>query len=333
VPIRGICLNGDVGYLGGSLARLEEELATCQACGFDGIELSIDGLDVMIGGRLVPRLVDRVRAVTERFDLIYTVHDPGRLNLAFPGARRNGAPDLAMEKTVLAGCLEFCAAIGAGVLVYHSGLMGLHEAAVGMGPLPGEAALEAARAQEVAALRELMPLAAERGVVVGMENRDPHLWELAVLRQAGRSPDDLLTYHPGLSIPEVVRQVAAVDHPNLGMTLDLGHLYLAANHCGFDFLTAVGQAAPYVRHIHMHDNLGRLDSGYGGIAATMPFGEADLHMPPGWGTIPLAAALAQMPGFNGLCILEIQPRWADHRAEALAAARQLFATAPDSLQM
>lgn len=70
--------------------------------------------------------------------------------------------------------------------------------------------------------------------------------------------------------------------------------------------------------------------GYGGIAATMPFGEADLHMPPGWGTIPLAAALAQMPGFIGLCILEIQPRWADHRAEALAAARQLFATAPDS---
>jgi sugar phosphate isomerase/epimerase len=181
----------------------------------------------------------------------------------------------------------------------------------------------------VAALHELMPLAAERGVVVGMENRDPHLWELAVLRREGRPAEELPIYHPGMLIPEVVRQVRAVDHPNLGMTLDLGHLYLAANQCGFDFLTAVGQAAPHVRHIHMHDNLGRLDTGLDEIAARLPFGEADLHMPPGWGTIPLAGALAQMPGFNGLCILEIQPRWADHRAEALATARALFAAAPD----
>ncbi len=330
MQVRGICLNGDVEYLGGSLARLEEELAACQAAGFDGIELSIDGLDVMIGGRLVPRLVDRVRAVTERFDLAYTVHDPGRLNLAFPTARANGAPDLAMEKAVLAGCLEFCEAIGAGVLVYHSGLIGLYEAAAGIGPLPDEAALAAARAQEVAALRELMPLAARHGVVVGMENRDPHLWELAVLRQAGRAPDELLTYHPGLSIPEVVRQVTQVNHPNLGMTLDLGHLFLSAQHCGFDFLTAVGPAAPPVRHLHLHDNLGRLDSGFGQISARMPFGEADLHMPPGWGTIPLAAALAHLPGFDGFCVLEIQPRWAEHRAEALAAARDLFAAAPNS---
>jgi sugar phosphate isomerase/epimerase len=332
MPVRGICLNGDVDYLGGSLARLEEELAACQAAGFDGIELSIDGLDVMVGGRLVPRLVDRVRAVTERFDLIYTVHDPGRLNLAFPGARSNGAPDLAMEKAVFAGCLEFCAAIGAGVLVYHSGLIGLHEVALGIGPLPDEAALEVARAREVAALRELMPLAAERGVVVGMENRDPHLWELAVLRRAGRPPDDLLTYHPGLSIPEVARQVTAVDHPCLGMTLDLGHLYLAAKQCGFDFLTAVGQAAPYVRHLHLHDNLGRLDCGFDQVQARMPFGEADLHMPPGWGTIPLAAALAQMPAFDGVCVLEMQPRWAEHRAEAVAAARDLFASVPNTSQ-
>lgn len=329
--IRGICLNGDVGYLGGSLARLEELLAACQACGFDGVELSIDGLDVMIGGRLVPRLVDRVLAVVERYNLLYTIHDPGRLNLAFPAAGRNGAPDLEMEKAVFAGCLEFCAAVGAGVLVYHSGLIGLRQAAVAGELLPDEAALAAARAQEAAALGELMPLAAAHGVVVGMENRDPHLWELAVLRRAGRSPDELLTYHPGLSIAEVVRQVRAVDHPNLGMTLDLGHLYLAANLCGSDFLAAVAEAAPYVRHLHLHDNLGRLDCGYDKIQDRMPYGEADLHMPPGWGTIPLAGALAELAGhLDGVCVLEIQPRWWDLNSETLAATRQLFAEAPDA---
>ncbi len=91
--------------------------------------------------------------------------------------------------------------------------------------------------------------------MVGMENRDPHLWELAVLHRAGRPAEELSCYHPGLLVPEIVRQIAAVGHPNLGMTLDLGHLYIAANVCGFDYLTAVEEAAPYVRHIHMHDNL------------------------------------------------------------------------------
>ena len=52
VHVRGFCLNGDVTYIGGSLSRLEAELAACRDGGFDGIELSIDGLDVMIGGRL-----------------------------------------------------------------------------------------------------------------------------------------------------------------------------------------------------------------------------------------------------------------------------------------
>ena len=46
----------------------------------------------------------------------------------------------------------------------------------------------------------------------------------------------------------------------------------------------------------------------------------------------LAVALAQMPGFDGLCVLEIEPRWADHRAAALAAARDLFAATSGSVQ-
>ncbi len=50
-------------------------------------------------------------------------------------------------------------------------------------------------------------------------------------------------------IPILVQQIEAVDHPNLGLTLDFAHLYVAANACGFDYLDAVRQAAPYVRHL------------------------------------------------------------------------------------
>ena len=74
--ITGISINGDATHLGGSLAQLEKDLAFFQRCGFDGVELSSHGLDVVIGGRLWQSQVDGVQAITERFDFVYTVHAP-----------------------------------------------------------------------------------------------------------------------------------------------------------------------------------------------------------------------------------------------------------------
>ncbi|MCL7454996.1 MAG: sugar phosphate isomerase/epimerase [Anaerolineae bacterium] len=322
--IKGICINADVDRLGGSLVRLEEDLDYFQECGFDGVELAADGLDVVLGGRLNRSQVDRVRAITGRYPFAYTVHPPGRLNLAFPQRGAGGVSDLVLEKDVFAACLEFCAAVGAGVMVYHSGLIGLYEYAFGLGALPGPEELEAARSQEVAALRELMPLAVELGVVVGMENRDPHPWELAVLRRAGQPDDALVTYHAGLTVPALLRQVTEVGHPQLGLTLDLGHLYLAAGQCGFDYLDGVRQAAPYVRHLHAHDNFGRLGWVHTGLHSRLPYGDGDTHLPPGWGRIPHLESLAALDGYEGLYVLEILPRFRAHLAQALESTRQLI---------
>ena len=66
--IAGICINADGDHLGGSLAQLEADLTLFRQSGFDGVELSIPGLDVVSGGRLQRSQVDRVRAITERFD-------------------------------------------------------------------------------------------------------------------------------------------------------------------------------------------------------------------------------------------------------------------------
>jgi sugar phosphate isomerase/epimerase len=323
MDITGICINGDAVHFGGSLKHLVEDLTYFQQCGFDGVEISVDGLDAIIGGRLELSRVDRIRAITEQFDFVYTVHSPGRMNLAFPPQRLSGAPDIVLEKAVFQACLDFCAAIGAGVMVYHSGLIALHEFAHGLRPLPDEGTLEAGRSREVSALGELVPQAAERGVIVAMENRDPHPWEIAALLRAGHSPDHLLTYHSGMSIPHLVRQVNEVNHPNLGLTLDLGHLLLAANVCGFDYLEAILQAAPYVRHIHGHDNFGRLGSVFDGLHERIPYGDGDLHLPVGWGTIPHLESLAQLDGYDGLYVLEIRPRFWEHLPEALRTARDL----------
>ena len=311
--------------MGGSLAQLADDLAFFQSCGFDGVELSAHGLDVVVHGRLQQRQVERVQAITKRFDLVYTVHAPNRLNLAFPQRGPGGTPELALEQDVFAACLDFSAAIGAKVMVYHSGLIALHEATFGLAALPDDETLERARQQEVSALRDLMPLATERGVVVAMENRDPHPWEVATLLRAGVPADQLLKYHAGLSITNLVRQVTEVNHPNLGLTLDFAHLFIAANHCGVGYLEAIQQAAPYVRHLHGNDNFGRLGGTFDDLAERIPYGDGDLHLPPGWGAIPHVEALTQLPDYKGLYVLEIRPRFREHLSEALEMMRHIIA--------
>jgi sugar phosphate isomerase/epimerase len=322
--IAGIGINGNTDDPRGRLSPLEDHLDYVVSCGFDVAELMITCFDVIIGGRLRQQRVDQVQAITERFDLAYTVHAPLRLNLAFPQSWPGYSTELSQEKDVFVACLDFCAAIGASVLVYHSGLIALHQTAFGLSPLPDDAVLEQARAQEVTSLQELLPLAAERGVLVAMENRDPHLWEVATLMRNGLSPDQLLTYHAGMSIPALVRQVQAVNHPNFGLTLDFGHLFLTANYCRFDYLEAIREAAPYVRHLHSSDNFGRLGGVFSELRKRIPYGDGDVHIPPGWGEIPHREALAQLPDYDGFYILELNARCQPYFPEALETVRQLI---------
>ena len=317
--ITHIGINGDGGRLGGSVATLSTDLAWFQQCGYSCVELSSTGLDVILNGRIFQPQLDRVRAVTETFPLTYTLHPPNRLNLAH-------GSDLALDKANFAANLEVCAALGCGVMVYHSGLIALERVRLGLVDLPTADELAGAAQQEVEALQELMPYAAELGVTVAMENRDPHSWEVGLLRQLGRDPSELATFHGGMLVPRIVEQVDAVDHPNLGICLDLAHLFLATNQLGIDYLEAVGQASPHLRHIHANDNFGRLDDAYDDLGQRNPYGEGDLHLPPGWGSIPLAEALRQLPDYAGILILELRPRYRDRLTEALETMRGIIAS-------
>ncbi|MCP4405686.1 MAG: sugar phosphate isomerase/epimerase [bacterium] len=324
--ITGISINTDEGRLQGSASRLQGELEFFQSCGFDGVELSIHALDVLVNGKLRQPHLDKIRAVTSKFSFLYTVHAPNRLNFAFP-QRWSGHPsDLDRERDVFVACLDFCAAVGATVLVYHSGLIALREVAFGLALLPDDDALEHARKQEVATLRELMPLAAKRGVIVAMENRNPHPWEVAVLVQNKLLPEQLPKYHAGMVIPNLIRQVEEVDHPNLGITLDFGHLFLAATYCGFDYPEAIRMAAPYVRHLHGNDNAGRLGGVVSKQSDQITYGDGDTHFPPGWGEIPHVQALSQLPDYEGMYVLELHPRFRDYCAEALETIRHFVHT-------
>ena len=301
----------------GSRRVLVDALAQAQSVGFTLAELSIPSLNVIMNGELIPQRVDAIRQAIEPFDLRYSVHAPGRTNLAF-------GPDADLEYRVLAACVRFCGAIGAEVLVYHSGLQALDGARSGGARLPSDEELARGVAGEAAALRKLAPIAADLGVTIGMENGDPHLWELLVLKQQGRAPDDLAKYHARMRTSALVDQAEAVNHAAVGITLDLAHLHLATQALGDDYLEAIATAAPWVRHIHINDNFGRLDAGVDYEGYRLPYGEADLHLPPGWGTIPFADAFARLNDYEGNIVLEIKERYRDHLDEALQNTRRIL---------
>lgn len=113
----------------------------------------------------------------------------------------------------------------------------------------------------------------------------------------------------------VIEMVQRMNHPNFKMTLDVGHLYLAANYYGHPYLEAVEECAPYVRHVHLSDNTGtyepmriqNLD-----LYRTLPmgyrftFGRGDIHLPPLWGEIPMEQIVRILTkhGYDGIYLCE-----------------------------
>jgi sugar phosphate isomerase/epimerase len=134
-------------------------------------------------------------------------------------------------------------------------------------------------------------------------------------------------------IEPVVERVARIRRPNVVMTLDVGHAMLAAAHFGFNLLEAVRTARPLVRHVHMNDNFGRYDPlrlenftlyRTQTPADTFPLGKGDLHLPVGWGQIPLEDTLGLLQGYRGTVVHEYRYQLFEGSAEAdYAAARRL----------
>ena len=303
----------------GRFKRLEEALAQAQALGYTLVEIAMSSLGIIFDGEVKAGPLADFVAVTRNFDMRYTVHGLNRLNLAYDARHE-------LCRRILAAQIEVAGAIGASCLVYHSGLQALDAVHYGVRrTLFSEQELVEGAQREVTALQALAPLAREAGVLIGMENGDSHLWEHALIAQFGLPRADLAKHHARLTIPPIVRQLEAINDPAVGMTLDVAHLHIAAHDIGFDYLQAVEQAAPWVRHLHANDNFGRLDWGFDSEPDRWAYGEADIHLPPGWGSIPYAEVFAHLPHFQGDLILEIKSGFADYYGEGLTTMRQLVA--------
>ncbi len=280
----------------GQLPRLSSDLQHFAGIGLQAVELPVHGLDAIKNGCLDQRRLREVLAILRDFDFTYSVHAPNPLNLMAPA-------DLEKHLAVFTASLEFAAAVGAQALVYHSGRFIPEETfPVFRGePTPPDRQQQLLT-QEQELLRDLadqFPM-----VTICLENARPYLFHSPYCY--AEQPAFLLA------------QVQAVARPNVKVTLDVGHLALAATHYQFPLLEAVSLLSPAVGHCHIHDNFGQPVYHYEKQQThQLPFGRGDSHLPVGWGALPLKEMLARLlPAYQGLLIMELRSRTFAYTAES-----------------
>jgi sugar phosphate isomerase/epimerase len=285
-------------YLDG-VGGLVEDLGALKGAEPDFVEVWPQNLGLILGGRLDTH---RLRAVGELLleaELAYTVHAPLEVNLM-------DLTSHGLQRDALDASLRFAEGIGAGVVVCHAGQrVGARDARYSMGDQ-----LSAERS----ALREAGDLAGELGVTIALENYYP---EQPILRGA--------VYDYSVWPSRLAEQISAVDHPAVGICLDVGHAALAAGFFGFDLVEECAAIAPLVRHVHLHDNLQKTNlTGEPQASEHTVYGLGDLHLPPGRGTIPLEDLLRRIEfPENPSCCVELSPEHFTSVPEALHAARKI----------
>lgn len=276
----------------GNLEKLKSKLGKIEELGFEAVELSLHGMDVIRNGVIDRQRLKAYRALLDSFNLRYTTHAPYSINLF----RSN---NIDIERASLIASMEVSSTIGAETMVYHVGrYIGEEEF------LYPHTWLDYTRENKLTLLKEeqvfmhkLGQLGQKLNVHIAMENMRPYL--------------DCPYYCYAVIPSSLVEQVEAVNHPFVGITLDIGHLYLSHKMFGLDLFAELKQMIPYVKHLHVHDNFGKASfSAEKNQYELTTIGRGDMHMPIGDGEIPMAAILGELPvAFNGYMIHEVRERY------------------------
>ena len=282
-----------------SLFGLTEDLASSKRAGADFVELMPHDLGVILGGDLDSSRLRPIQELLLEANLAYTVHAPLEVNLMDLAARD-------VQRDVLDASLRFAGGIGAEIVVCHAGQR--------IASRDARYSFKEQLAAERRALREAGETAGELGVTIAVENYYP---ELPVVRGA--------VYDYSVWPSELAEQISAVDHPSVGLCLDVGHAALASGVFGFDYFEECAAAAPLVRHVHLHDNLMKTNLlGEPPVSEHSVYGLGDLHLPPGRGVVPLEDLFRGVDFPNDpSCCVELSPDFYALAPEALRSARKL----------
>jgi sugar phosphate isomerase/epimerase len=298
MAFRSVGTNLSRAYTDG-VSGLAEDLEALKSAGPDFVEVWPQNLGVILGGSLDANRLRTVGELLLEAELAYTVHAPLEVNLM----------DLSthgLQRDVLNSSLRFAKGLGAEVVVCHADQRA--------GARDARHSMEDQFSAERSALRETGDFAGELGVTIAVENYYP---ERPILRGA--------IYDYSVWPSQLAEQIFAVEHPAVGICLDVGHAALAAGFFGFDFMEECGATAALVRHVHVHDNLQRTNvTGEPQASEDTVYGLGDLHLPPGMGTIPLEELLRRMEfPESPSCCVELSPELFSLVPEALHAAREM----------
>lgn len=293
---------------GAPLASLRDTLAEIAGVGFTHVEIAPKNLNVIVNGRLHEERMARVRRALDGLPLGYTVH-----GTEVSSAKGGNLFDLTTpaQEQIFAADLAFAAAIGATVLVYHSGSM--------RDPYADDRAVQRAMMAERDALRRFGDRASDYGITIAVENRDPVA--RYIIRRAY-----------GFDLLNLAEQIDAIDHQNVRICLDTGHSWLSYSWLGKsedDYLDDIREIAPLVGHLHITDNFGQVQLDHTtDPAENLASGDGDLHLLPGWGSIPFEKIYAIPFRLDPISNLEIRPHYFEHLEEAFATTTRLMAIQP-----
>jgi len=312
--IKGIGIDINDDRVHGDLGILKDELGYFYDCGFDTIELATSGLYFIFNGTLNRERIRAIHEVLAQYPFRYTLHLPDVLNLCH-------SPDPELETAIFSSCIDFAAIIGAQVLVYHSGQEFYHL------EFPEQRAQAVER--ETSALVGLAVKAQEAGILITVENTNPGIEELSLIEKNSLSKEQIRHFHPALYLDAIGQQLEKIAAPNVGLTLDAGHLNLAVEVTGEEFLTSIEDQAHWIKHLHLNDNFGRNPHPrYSGMEQVL-YGRADCHLPLHMGSMPIQDVLSRLPDFNGFIILEIRPEYRENLVDSVAKIQDYISTLSD----
>jgi sugar phosphate isomerase/epimerase len=251
-------------------------LDEAEALGTSVVELPVYGWHLVVGGKVLGERVNDLKQALKGRALGYTVHGPLSINLMDIPER------LARHEAVLEASLQIAAEIGADHLVMHSGMVrDAHDD------------FEVAYSRQRDALARAGDLAERLGVVLCVEN---------VFRFGGTRE----TATPS----KLAGELDAIDHKAVKATLDFSHAYIRCAESRLDPLAEIAALAPLAAHLHLHDSFGRPSEMWTfDPAEAVAFGEGDLHLPIGWGSIDWDALVeaCRFPP-ETIAIMELNPR-------------------------
>ena len=258
--------------------------------GYEAVEIAPDDFDLIVCGRLCEDVLHKLELILNDYSFALSVHVPLRLNLF-------DREHWKLHFEVLKRCAEICERLKAGVLVYHPGRY-IDNVDFPRYGKPTRHYISEKKHELIAREKACLSAVAQEfpDLMIAMENQRPY---------ADYSP-----YSYAEFIEDLVEFIRDIERPNVRMTLDTGHLNLAAAYYGEDPLDWASHAIPWVVHTHIHDNNGIVNFyTEKDKAGMLPFGRGDEHNIPGSGTFPFQSFFSMFDNYEGTHLVELTGRY------------------------